>query len=199
MRLIFVRHGQTPANVLGSLDTDAPGPGLTDLGHEQALAVVDELGGYDIDRLVVSTLQRTHLTAAPFVEASGLAPVERPGIREIAAGSWEKRNDAASVQGYMDAVFGWVGGALERRIPGAESGHEVFSRVNAVVDEFSGDETVAMFSHGALIRAWVGANAPEAGVDYVRARPLANTGVVSLVGDPAAGWRLERWESERLI
>ena len=29
MRILFVRHGQTPANVRGLLDTAAPGPGLT--------------------------------------------------------------------------------------------------------------------------------------------------------------------------
>ncbi|MGO3886888.1 MAG: histidine phosphatase family protein, partial [Mycetocola sp.] len=99
--MIFVRHGQTPANVLGSLDTDAPGPGLTDLGHSQALAVVSDLESYSIDRLVVSNLRRTHLTAAPLVAATGLTPVERPGVREIEAGDWEKLNDAASVHGYM--------------------------------------------------------------------------------------------------
>ena len=30
MRLLLIRHGQTPANVRGELDTAAPGPGLTD-------------------------------------------------------------------------------------------------------------------------------------------------------------------------
>ena len=32
MRLLLIRHGQTPSNVLGLLDTAVPGPGLTDLG-----------------------------------------------------------------------------------------------------------------------------------------------------------------------
>lgn len=39
MRLIIIRHGQTPANVLGRLDTAHPGPGLTALGERQAEAV----------------------------------------------------------------------------------------------------------------------------------------------------------------
>ncbi|MFI5427738.1 histidine phosphatase family protein [Aeromicrobium sp. UC242_57] len=36
MRLILIRHGQTPANVDGVLESTVPGPGLTELGLEQA-------------------------------------------------------------------------------------------------------------------------------------------------------------------
>ena len=35
MRLLLIRHGETPGNVLGQLDTAHPGPGLTDLGERQ--------------------------------------------------------------------------------------------------------------------------------------------------------------------
>src|SRR3990170_436841 len=40
MRLLLIRHGQTPANVLGLLDTAHPGPGLT----AQPLAAARGLG-----------------------------------------------------------------------------------------------------------------------------------------------------------
>ena len=36
MRLILVRHGQTPSNIERLLDTGAPGPGLTELGLAQS-------------------------------------------------------------------------------------------------------------------------------------------------------------------
>ena len=55
MRLILVRHGQTPSNIHGLLDTDAPGPGLTELGLAQAEAVPDALAQQPVDRLFVST------------------------------------------------------------------------------------------------------------------------------------------------
>ena len=67
MRLILVRHGQTPANVLGQLDTAHPGPGLTERGFEQAERVPEALRGENIDAIYVSTLIRTQLTAAPLV------------------------------------------------------------------------------------------------------------------------------------
>ena len=39
MRLLLIRHGQTPNNILGALDTGRPGAGLTELGREQARAI----------------------------------------------------------------------------------------------------------------------------------------------------------------
>ena len=72
MRLLLVRHGQTPANVLGVLDTAVPGPGLTDLGRRQAAALPEALAEERIDAIVVTDLVRTHETAAPLVAATGL-------------------------------------------------------------------------------------------------------------------------------
>ena len=43
MRILFIRHGQTPANVAGILATDHPGPGLTELGEQQAAALPNAL------------------------------------------------------------------------------------------------------------------------------------------------------------
>ena len=49
MRLLLIRHAQTPANVRGELATARPGPGLTDLGLQQAAGVVQALSGERID------------------------------------------------------------------------------------------------------------------------------------------------------
>ncbi|HEY1158028.1 MAG TPA: phosphoglycerate mutase family protein, partial [Arthrobacter sp.] len=43
MKLLLIRHGETPGNVLGQLDTDHPGPGLTELGERQAEAMARAL------------------------------------------------------------------------------------------------------------------------------------------------------------
>jgi broad specificity phosphatase PhoE len=56
MRLLLVRHGQTPSNVRSLLDTAVPGPGLTELGERQAAAPPEALAGEDIDALYASTL-----------------------------------------------------------------------------------------------------------------------------------------------
>lgn len=45
MRLLLIRHGQTPSNLKHLLDTAAPGPGLTPLGQDQAAALPQALAG----------------------------------------------------------------------------------------------------------------------------------------------------------
>ncbi len=72
MRLLLIRHGQTPANVHGILDAEVPGPGLTELGQRQAEALPTALADRGIERLFVSSMLRTQLTAAPL--AGGARP-----------------------------------------------------------------------------------------------------------------------------
>lgn len=126
MRLLLIRHGQTPSNLTHLLDTAAPGPGLTPLGQEQAQALPALLAGERIDALYASTLRRTQLTAAPLAAATGLDVQVRDGIREVIAGDLEMRGDDEAIALYHAAVFAWP------------------SR-----------DTVAMVSHGAAIRVWV--------------------------------------------
>ena len=64
LRIFLIRHGQTPGNVLGQLDTAHPGPGLTQLGERQAAALARSLANEEIGLLYASTLLRTQLTAA---------------------------------------------------------------------------------------------------------------------------------------
>jgi len=198
MRLILIRHGQTPSNVARLLDTGAPGPGLTELGHEQAAALPETLAGEEIGALFVSTLVRTHLTAAPLAAAHGLEPRVREGIREIVAGDLEMASDHESVTTYLTTVFDWSAGRTHVRMPGGENGVEALGRFDAVVDEAAatGAATVAMVSHGAAIRAWVAARAANVEVEWAAEHALSNTGIVILEGSPADGWKVLTWEGK---
>ncbi|KQX72538.1 histidine phosphatase family protein [Aeromicrobium sp. Root472D3] len=195
MRLILVRHGQTPANVDGILESTVPGPALTSLGSEQAEQLVGALADQPIDALYVSTMVRTHLTAAPLLAARGLDPVERAGLREIAAGDVEGLSDDASVHQYVSTLFAWCGGDLDLRMPGAQTGREVVERFDEVVAEVeaSGAENVALVSHGAIIRAWCAVRADNIDLDFVTDHYVTNTGVVVVDGSTAEGWTVTSW------
>jgi probable phosphoglycerate mutase len=196
MRLILVRHGETPTNVDYLLDTAVPGPGLTELGERQAAALPEALAGEDIEALYASTLVRTQLTAAPLAAARGLEVLVRDGIREISAGELELL-PGESEQGalYMRTVFAWAAGDTDLRMPGGENGTEFLARYDAVVAEAadSGAETVALVSHGAAIRTWSAARAHNVDVPFAATHRLANTGVVILEGSPADGWKALSW------
>ena len=198
MRLYLIRHGQTPDNVRGELGTTVPGPGLTDLGLEQAAALPEALAAAGIGALSTSTMVRTQLTAAPLAASLGLVPTVRDGLREVEAGALELRSDQQAVSTYLGTVLRWVDGDLDARVPGAEDGHAFFARFDAAVDEVSaaGHDVVAVVSHGAAVRGWAGRRASNADAAFVRAHQLANTGVVVLDGAPAEGWTLVEWAGE---
>ncbi len=164
MRLLLIRHGQTPANVRGELDTAAPGPGLTALGRAQAAAIPDALASERIDAIYVSELLRTQQTAAPLARVNGeMHRIVLPGIHEIEAGRLEGRTDKRAVRSYLKTVFGWTQGKLDKRIPSAGNGHDFYARFDAdierIYEERGQDATAALFSHGAAIRVWIAARA----------------------------------------
>ncbi|MFF9281413.1 histidine phosphatase family protein [Streptomyces griseosporeus] len=133
MRLLLVRHGETPSNVGHLLDTAVPGPGLTALGEHQAAALPDALAGEDIRAVFASPLARARLTAAPLAAARGLRVLVRDGIREVSAGDLEMLpGDSEGARLYMTTVFAWAKGETGLRIPGGESGEEVLGRVRKV-------------------------------------------------------------------
>ncbi|MFD9320998.1 histidine phosphatase family protein [Streptomyces sp. NPDC060053] len=202
MRLLLVRHGQTPTNVDYLLDTAVPGPGLTELGARQAAALPQALADEDIETLYASTLVRTQLTAAPLAAARGLDVLVRDGIREISAGDLEMvPGNSERGEFYMRTVFAWAAGDLALRMPGGESGAEFLARYDAVVAEAaaSGAGTVAMVSHGAAIRAWAATRAVNVDVPHAAAHRLANTGTVVLDGSPADGWKALSWAGATVV
>lgn len=194
--MLLIRHGQTPSNVLGALDTAAPGAGLTALGQAQAQAVPTALAGERIAGIYVSGLVRTHLTAEPLAAVTGLTPRAHEGLNEIAAGAFEMRRDPEAVYAYVDCAERWARGDLDVTLPDGESGHEFRHRyeqaLRAVAVNHPEDATVAVVSHGAAIRVYAAiavAHDPAA----VEDRSLNNTGMVTLEGHLDSGFTLRDW------
>jgi broad specificity phosphatase PhoE len=201
VRLLLIRHGQTPHNVTGELDTARPGAGLTPLGEVQARAVPAALRGTRIAAIHVSTLVRTQLTAAPLAEELGVTVQVHEGLREISAGDLELRADEEAVRGYAECVGAWMFGDLDRRMPGGSNGHDFLEQydgaLRSALDGHGAEATVAVFSHGAAIRAWTTRAArldPAAAVEL----RMPNTGMVVLEGEPDRGWTLISWPTEPL-
>lgn len=193
MRLFLIRHGQTPANVLGQLDTAHPGPGLTELGSRQAAVIPEALRLAEIDAIYASTLVRTQLTAQPLAAARDLDVRVVDGLHEIEAGSLEGLSDRASVHRYLSTAIAWGGGDLGARMPGAATGHDFFDRFDADIAAAAEVSTAAVFSHGAAIRVWTAGRARNVSAEFAGAHELQNTGVVELTGSPAEGWTLVTW------
>ncbi|MCU1577003.1 MAG: histidine phosphatase family protein [Leifsonia sp.] len=195
MRLLLIRHGQTPDNVLGQLGTARPGPGLTELGMRQAAGLPRALRDEQIDAIYASTLLRTQLTAEPLALDRGFNIEVRDGLHEISAGALEARSDRQAVRTYIETAFAWAAGDLDVAMPGGADGHEFFGRYNADLAAIaaSGAQTAAVVSHGAAIRVWVAAHAINVERSFPAGHELANTGVVVVDGSFESGWMLTQW------
>src|SRR5699024_12640952 len=110
MRLLLIRHGQTPSIVEGILDAGYPGPGLTALGHEQARAVPEALRGEDVAGRHVSRLLRAPETAGRLVTAVGTSPRLTAGLEEFSAGVYDIRRGAAATEADPSNRARWSAG-----------------------------------------------------------------------------------------
>jgi broad specificity phosphatase PhoE len=196
MRLLLIRHGQIQSNVEGILDTIVPGPGLTELGREQADLLPAALEGEDIRAIWVSTALRAQQTAAPLARGLGIEPVRRDGIREIYAGDLEQAGGHSEVRAYVEVVLSWSRGELDVRMPGGEDGHEFVGRFESVIEEATraaeDGQAVAVVSHGAAIRCWASLRADNLGLEAARRYWLDNTGV-AVLERTATGWTCRTW------
>lgn len=201
MRLLLIRHGQTPSNVAGALDTAFPGAELTALGEAQAAAVPAALSEERIVGVYASPLTRTQLTAAPLARDRGLEVQVLDGLQEVGAGDLEMSTEPEAAQAYAACIARWMSGDLDYAMPGGPVGHDVFARYDAAVrtlaERHGSTGTVAAFSHGAVIRLYatlVSGVDPEAATEL----RIMNTGMAVLEGDPASGWQLVRWQTDPL-
>lgn len=193
MRLFLVRHGETHANVARQLDTAVPGLDLTVAGRNQARALAERLSGEDLGAIYTSDLIRAQQTAEPLASALNLGVVVLPGLREIQAGDYEMSTEWGP---FVDAVKRWREDP-EHTIPGGDSGIGFMARYEAAIRRIAGDghESAVAVSHGAAMRVWVGATV---GLEpaFFESRRVDNTLVLTLEGDPDAGWRLLAWGDE---
>jgi probable phosphoglycerate mutase len=196
--LLFVRHGQTSANILGSLDSRTPGPALTALGERQAQALVVALREQPITSIYASTMTRTAQTAAPLAAQRGLEVRVLAGLREIEAGELELRTDVASLMTYGKTVMAWAAGDLGPRLPGGGDGHEFFARFDAAIEEVlrEGGPSPVIFNHGGAIRVWVPHRCENVPGTYGAEHELHNTGAVSVERTAGGGFRMARWHAE---
>ena len=198
-RLHLVRHGQTPSNVAGALDTALPGAPLTELGREQAQMVGEELAGSGISPSVIlsSRADRARETAGLIAAAMGLGTQAVPGVHEVQAGSYEMRTGAEALLAYNRVVRDWLEeGALTSSLPDGESAIDVQERAMPLISELresylDNGIDVVLVVHGTLMRM-VAVFAGAVPSQWALANRIPNCGVIELAPD-GGGWSCERW------
>jgi probable phosphoglycerate mutase len=156
--VILVRHGAsapaTPGRPFPLLDGHGDPP-LAPEGEAQALAVAEYLAGEGLSGLFVTTLRRTHQTAAPLAERIGLEPMIVPDLREVSLGEWEGGEFRIRIAQGDPVALQAVAEERWEVIPGAETMASLALRVRAgveaVVVHAGADVRVAAIVHGGVI------------------------------------------------
>lgn len=199
-RLHLVRHGQTPSNVAGALDTALPGAPLTELGREQAVLVGQELAESGIAPTVVmsSEAARARETAGLIAaQMDGLPTLAVPGMYEVQAGRYEMQTGARALLVYNRLIRDWLEeGDLTASLPDGESALDVQDRTMPLVAELresylDNGIDVVLVVHGAVMRM-MSVFAGAVPSQWALTNHIANCGVIELAPD-GGGWSCERW------
>lgn len=199
VRLVLARHGQTPSNVGHVLDTLPPGPGLTELGREQASGLAERLAGEPLRSIHASLAVRAQQTAAPLAMRHGLDVTVIDGVQEVFVGDLEGLGGDGPRQQFESVYGRWLAGAVDESMPGGETGRQALDRfLDAAKQTVDGVESgaVALVSHGAMLRLVAGHLAANVPGRDANGAYLPNAGTITLVSDFAVptGWRCVQWD-----
>lgn len=157
--ILLLRHGESAAYVDGEPFALVGGhgdPALSDEGRDQAERAAQRLAesGEHISAIYVTTLRRTHETAAPLAARLGLTPAVEPDLREVFLGEWEggefrrRVTDADPIALRMFQEQRWD------VIPGAEPDADFDARVRRGISTIATshpDQLVVAVVHGGVI------------------------------------------------
>lgn len=157
--LLLIRHGRTeparPGQSFAMKDGHGD-PALHPEGEVQALAVAQRLKTEPLAAIYVTTLRRTHQTAAPLAALTGLEPRIEADLREVFLGDWD--GGLYRIKAAEDAPEFQRARARQEwgEIPGAESTAALHDRVRTGLVRIAAahsDQRVAVVVHGGVIGA----------------------------------------------
>jgi probable phosphoglycerate mutase len=198
--ILLVRHGESAAAVADEpfpLRDGHGDPPLHPEGVAQAQALGARLaaevaGGDRVDAIYVTSLQRTHQTAAPLAAALGLDTVEVPELREVHLGDWEGGAFRMKAAEGDPAFLRMVEHERWDELPGSEP-HADFSRrlragIERIVAAHPGGRVVSV-SHGGVIGELLAIATGSRGFAFVGAD---NASISEMVVD-GDRWTLRRF------
>ncbi len=149
VRVSFVRHGESVANVRGEWQGHGDAP-LSPLGREQAAALGVRLRTVPFDWVESSDLTRARTTS----EALGQPVQTNRAFREIDLGAWEGLTREQVAVKFPDEVEQLRQG-LPIRIGGGESWEDLHVRASLALDDLRArlapGQHAVVFSHGGVV------------------------------------------------
>jgi len=153
--LYFIRHAQSLANI-GGTTPDATQIPLTDLGWQQAHALLDRFA--QVDRIIISPYLRTRLTAQPLLDRTGLHPEVWPIQEFNYLSSVKYANTSVAERKHIVDAY-WQNADIEYCDgDDAESFADFYQRIQQMLTRCQAlhqqapEQTILVFTHGRVMQ-----------------------------------------------
>ncbi len=156
MKIYFIRHAESQANLLHVISNRGLAHGLTENGREQAQKMAVWLLSQHIDRIYSSPLQRAVETSSIIGDILGLDFETTDGLREFDCGIAEDRSDDGAWALWQAEYDAWVlNQDFDYQIEGGESFWTVSQRfvrfLDSLVAAYEGtSRRLLCVSHGGI-------------------------------------------------
>jgi broad specificity phosphatase PhoE len=158
MRLYFVRHGESEANILRVISNRGYRYGLTARGQQQAVTLAQYLKHIPISGILSSPLRRAVETADILSRALGRSYHIADALCEYDCGILENKSDDESWRLHYDIAEAWIRHKRWHRKPDqGESFMDISKRflpfiAHLIQDESGTDSHTVLIGHGGLFR-----------------------------------------------
>jgi probable phosphoglycerate mutase len=203
MKLYFVRHGESQANILRIISNrELPHP-LTEKGRRQALALAEQLGPVPASTLYSSPILRATQTAEILAQHLGVPVQITEALREYDCGVLEGQSDEESWRLHREIAEAWiVHQHWERRPQQGENFLDIQARFVPFIDSLiqgsaSANSHVILVGHGGLYHLMLPLVLKNIDQEFVRQHPISYTGCI-LAEQRADGLYCLRWSEIEL-
>ena len=184
MKLHFVRHGESEANLLNEFSNRGCKHGLTCKGRQQSAELAQRLKGNSIARLFSSPLLRAVQTAEILAKEFNVAYEITDALREFDCGILEGKSDGASWEIFNNVLNDWLQhGHWESHVEQGESFIDIKERfvpfVEYLVEKYQNSVgSIVLVGHGGLYCCMLPLVLTNVDFHFSLAHSINNTGYV---------------------
>jgi broad specificity phosphatase PhoE len=183
VKLYFVRHGQSEANVLGVISNRGLGYGLTELGRQQAQALAESFAGVGVTHIYSSPLLRAVQTSEILSKAMAVSFESAEALREFDCGVLENKSDETSWRMNREMFETWMRGQdWDKGLEQGESLEDIMRRfvpfIEHLIRDLPPESVVVLVGHGGTYRCMLPFVLRNIEMGFAAAHGLNNTAKV---------------------
>ena len=188
MNLIFIRHGESEANIHRIISNTGYTHGLTEQGINQAKLLSEKLKEKysKPNKIISSPLKRADETAGIISNYFNMEHVIDNRLIEFHTGILEGKSDANSWNQLYELWNKWISGeGSSKSLPGGESLDDVVLRLeqflNEIIKENDERDTIFCISHGGVLITALPNVSSVKNTEELKIYDLQNTDIVDIV------------------